>query len=53
MRGIRGWGHEKVTWVKGVRLFDLSNPVDRAYAVGGYNVRGTPAHHHAGMEGHQ
>lgn len=41
------------TWVEGRRLFDLSNPVDRAYAVGGYNVRGTPPHHHAGMDGHQ
>ncbi|HSJ10427.1 MAG TPA: amidohydrolase family protein, partial [Longimicrobiales bacterium] len=41
------------TWVEGRKLFDLAIPADRAYAVGGFNVRGTPFHYHAGMEGHQ
>lgn len=27
------------TWIDGVRVFDLNDPEDRAYAVGGYNVR--------------
>jgi len=42
------------TWVEGVRVFDLSDPRDRAYAVGGYNVlRPDNVNHHAGMEGHR
>jgi imidazolonepropionase-like amidohydrolase len=42
------------TWIDGVRVFDLANPRDRAYAVGGYNVaRGSDHSHHAGMEGHR
>jgi imidazolonepropionase-like amidohydrolase len=28
------------TWIDGVRVFDLANPEDRAFAVGGFNVRG-------------
>lgn len=27
------------TWIEGARVFDLSDPEDRAYAVGGYKVR--------------
>lgn len=27
------------TWVEGAKLFDLADPVDRAFAVGGYKVR--------------
>ncbi|HSJ07389.1 MAG TPA: amidohydrolase family protein [Longimicrobiales bacterium] len=42
------------TWIDGVRVFDLSDPQDRAYAVGGYNVARDAGHtHHAGMEGHR
>ena len=42
------------TWIDGVRVFDLSDPQDRAYAVGGYNVTRDVGHtHHAGMEGHR
>jgi imidazolonepropionase-like amidohydrolase len=47
------------TWVEGVKVFDLSDPRDRLFAVGG--LRATPlisaddhiADHHAGMEGHR
>jgi imidazolonepropionase-like amidohydrolase len=47
------------TWVEGVKVFDLSDPRDRLFAVGGF--RAAPlisaydavADHHAGMEGHQ
>jgi imidazolonepropionase-like amidohydrolase len=28
------------TWIDGVRVFDLANPEHRAFAVGGFNVRG-------------
>ena len=42
------------TWVEGRKLFDLADPRDRAYAVGGYNVvRGSSHNHHADMEGHR
>lgn len=36
------------TWVEGRKRFDLSNPQDRKYATGGYNVfqRTTQNHHH-------
>ncbi len=41
------------TWVDGVRVFDLSDPRDRAYAVGGFRVmRDEVLDHHAGAEGH-
>jgi hypothetical protein len=26
------------TWIEGERVFDLSDPADRAYAVGGFNA---------------
>jgi imidazolonepropionase-like amidohydrolase len=42
------------TWIEGRRVFDLSDPRDRAFAVGGYNVvRGSSHNHHADMEGHR
>jgi imidazolonepropionase-like amidohydrolase len=42
------------TWVEGAKLFDLSNPRDYAYAVGGHKaVRIISADHHEGMEGHE
>lgn len=42
------------TWVEGTRVFDLANPRDRAFAVGGYGViRSTSIHHHAGWEDHR
>ena len=36
------------TWVEGQKRFDISNPEDREYATGGYNVyqRATQNHHH-------
>jgi imidazolonepropionase-like amidohydrolase len=46
--------HVEETWIEGRRVFDLSNPRDRAFAVGGHKVmRGTLHDHHAGMEGHR
>jgi imidazolonepropionase-like amidohydrolase len=46
--------HVEETWIEGRRVFDLSNPRDRAFALGGYNVtRGSSHDHHAGMEGHR
>lgn len=42
------------TWVEGVKVFDLADPVDRAYAVGGHKVsRPTISFHHHDMEGHE
>jgi imidazolonepropionase-like amidohydrolase len=42
------------TWVEGVKVFDLSNPQDYVYAVGGIGVRGVvSANYHEGMEGHE
>jgi imidazolonepropionase-like amidohydrolase len=42
------------TWIDGLKVFDLSDPADRAFAIGGYNVsRGVSESHHAGMEGHR
>ncbi len=41
------------TWVEGRKLFDLSDPADRLFAVGGWRaVRDAPFDHHDGMEGH-
>jgi imidazolonepropionase-like amidohydrolase len=46
--------HVEETWIEGRRVFDLSNPRDRAFAVGGHKVmRGTLHDHHAGMEGYR
>jgi imidazolonepropionase-like amidohydrolase len=42
------------TWIDGVRVFDLSDPRHRAYAVGGYGVmNGAHLHVHQGWEDHQ
>jgi adenine deaminase len=42
------------TWIEGRKVFDLSNPRDRAYAVGGFNTsRGASHDHHSGMEDHR
>lgn len=41
------------TWVEGQKVFDLSNPRDYIYAVGGYGAGEiVTANFHAGMEGH-
>ncbi len=41
------------TWVEGEKVFDLSNPRDYVYAVGGYGTGEiVTANYHAGMEGH-
>lgn len=35
------------TWVEGIKRFDYSNPKDRKYSTGGYNVfRGSAQNHH-------
>ncbi|HEX7051365.1 MAG TPA: amidohydrolase family protein [Longimicrobiales bacterium] len=45
--------HVEQTWAAGEKVFDLSDPRDRAFAIGGYNVaRPVSLTHHAGMEGH-
>jgi imidazolonepropionase-like amidohydrolase len=42
------------TWVDGRKVFDLSDPRDRAFAVGGFNTsRGASHDHHSGMEDHR
>lgn len=42
------------TWVDGKKVFDLADPEDRRYAVGGWRVGEPQAEdHHAGMEGHE
>ncbi|MEX1183690.1 MAG: amidohydrolase family protein [Gemmatimonadota bacterium] len=46
--------HVEQTWIDGERAFDLDDPRDRAFAVGGYGVGSAAAsQHHTGMEGHQ
>jgi imidazolonepropionase-like amidohydrolase len=40
------------TWIEGVRVFDLTNPVHRGHAVGGHNLLRGSAHHHHGWEDH-
>jgi imidazolonepropionase-like amidohydrolase len=48
------YSHVEQTWVEGAKVFDLSNPKDYAYAVGGFKaVRIISADHHEGMEGHE
>ena len=45
--------HVEQTFVEGVKVFDLSDPRDHLFAVGGFQaVRTEPYDHHAGMEGH-
>ena len=44
--------HVEQTWVEGAKVFDLSNPKDREFAVGAYGIsRGTTSAH-VEMEGH-
>lgn len=38
--------HVEQTWVDGVKVFDLSDPRDREYAVGAYGLDGGAAAHH-------
>lgn len=46
--------HVEQTWVEGKKLFDRSDPKDRAFATGGYQVyREDALDHHEGMEGHE
>lgn len=46
--------HVEQTWVEGKRLFDRSDPKDRAFATGGYEVyRDEVMDYHEGMEGHE
>ncbi|MBD1396558.1 amidohydrolase family protein [Pontibacter sp. JH31] len=35
------------TWVEGQKRFDLANPDDKKFAVGGYNTYNTEVHYHA------
>lgn len=45
--------HVEQAWVEGRKVFDLTDPADRPFAVGGYRaVRDAPFDHHEGMEGH-
>jgi cytosine/adenosine deaminase-related metal-dependent hydrolase len=45
--------HVEQTWVDGRKVFDRSDPKDRAYAVGGWRaMQGRSLHVHEGMEGH-
>ena len=40
------------TWVEGIKRFDLSNPADKAYAVGGFGVYSQDAITHAHEDDH-
>ena len=40
------------TWVEGVKVFDLNDPRDYVYAVGGRSAGIVTANYHEGMEGH-
>jgi imidazolonepropionase-like amidohydrolase len=45
--------HVEQTWVEGTRVFDLANPADRMFAIGGPDVfDGATTHTHDGEEGH-
>lgn len=45
--------HVEQTWVEGNKVFDLSNPADRQFAIGGPDVfDGATTHTHDGEEGH-
>jgi imidazolonepropionase-like amidohydrolase len=41
------------TWVLGAKVFDLADPEDRKYALGGVGVRGPVRDAHEGLEGHE
>ena len=41
------------TWIEGMKVWDRSNPEDKQYATGGYEIYRSESHnHHEGMEGH-
>jgi imidazolonepropionase-like amidohydrolase len=45
--------HVEQTWVEGTKVFDLADPADRGFAIGGPGVfDGTLMHTHDGEEGH-
>lgn len=45
--------HVEQTWVEGNKVFDLANPADRMFAIGGPDVfDGAATHTHDGEEGH-
>jgi imidazolonepropionase-like amidohydrolase len=45
--------HVEQTWVEGIKVFDLADPADRMFALGGPDVfDGTATHTHEGEEGH-
>lgn len=44
--------HVLQTWVEGIKRFDLSNPADKAFAVGGYGVYSPDAVTHAHEDDH-
>ena len=45
--------HVEQTWVEGNKVFDLANPADRQFAIGGPDVfDGAATHTHDGEEGH-
>ncbi|HEX6371601.1 MAG TPA: amidohydrolase family protein [Longimicrobium sp.] len=45
--------HVEQTWVEGTKVFDLADPIDRMFAVGGPDVfDGAAMHTHDGEEGH-
>jgi imidazolonepropionase-like amidohydrolase len=45
--------HVEQTWVEGIKVFDLANPADRGFAIGGPGVFDDGAMHtHDGEEGH-
>ena len=44
--------HVEQTWVEGSKVFDLSNPKDREFAVGAYGISHGSAGAHVDMEGH-
>lgn len=46
--------HVEQTWVEGVKRWDISNPADKAFLTGGYDVYGADRaefHHHESEEG--
>jgi cytosine/adenosine deaminase-related metal-dependent hydrolase len=45
--------HVEQTWVEGSKVFDLADPADRMFAIGGPGVfDGATMHTHDGEEGH-
>ncbi|WP_440999406.1 amidohydrolase family protein [Fodinibius sp. SL11] len=42
--------HVEQTWIEGIKRFDYSNPKDRKYSTGGYEVFRGSAHNHHGSK---